>query len=185
MTNSKHLLVAGMLVAAVAIAGPASAQSRGGRAVGRAVPRGSGGSVRVVRPQVVTAVPYRPYVYRPSLGFYYGYPYYGAFPYYAYGYPYGYAPYAYGSPAYGYGGAARPYGGIRIKAPDRNAEVYADGYYVGAVDDFDGTFQELTLEVGPHHIEVRPAGLPPIAFDMYVEPGRTITYRAPMQPQRP
>ena len=149
------------------------------------MPRGP--VARVVRPSVVTVVPYRPYVYRPgvSLRFYYGSPYYYApygFPYaYRYGYPYyGYP--SYGYPTYGYGLAVRPYGGVRIDIPERNAEVYADGYYAGVVDDFDGTFQELTLEAGPHRIEIRTPGFEPIAFDVRVEPGRTIRYRAEMKP---
>ena len=72
----------------------------------------------------------------------YGYPYYYGYP--AYGYPiprrtvtatYGaYAPYG-----YGYGGySGQPYGGLRIDLPQRDAEVYVDGYFVGTVDNFDG-----------------------------------------------
>src|SRR5206468_2503108 len=73
----------------------------------------------------------------------------------------------------------RAYGGVRIVDAPRDAEVFADGYYVGIVDDFDGVFQHLNLEAGPHRIEIRAPGLAPIAFDVLVEPGRTITYRAP------
>jgi hypothetical protein len=53
------------------------------------------------------------------------------------------------------------------------------------VDDFDGTFQHIDLEVGPHHIEIRAPGFETIAFDVNVEPGRTITYRASMRPHEP
>jgi len=195
----KLVAVAGLVAALVAVV-PSTASAQG-RSRGRAVPRGS---VRVVRPPV-TVIPYRNYyrTYRPNvnLGFFYGRPgYFGPYlfgsPFYGYGYPtygypaygysgfrpsYGYAPYG-----YGYGGySGRPYGGVRIDLPQRDAEVYADGYFVGIVDDFDGVLQQANLEAGPHRIEVRAPGYEPIVFDVKVEPGRTITYRASMRPLRP
>jgi hypothetical protein len=132
---------------------------------------------------------YRPYYYYPgfSFGFTYGYPYYG-WPYYygsyAYGYPYGYGGYG-GYPGYGYSSiaASRPYGAVRIDIPQRDAEVYVDGYFAGIVDDFDGTFQHVNLEVGAHHIELRSPDFETIGFDVNVEPGRTITYRSAMRPR--
>jgi hypothetical protein len=102
--------------------------------------------------------------------------------------------YGYRAPAYGYGYRApgyfvaapgRTYGGVRLDLPQRDAEVYVDGYLVGMVDNFDGVFQHVNLEPGPHRIEIRAPGYEPIAFDVRVEPGRTITYRADMQPARP
>jgi hypothetical protein len=189
-------------VAALALAAPPAAsaqhQSRG-RAVphqsrGRAVPRGS---VRPSRPPVRVA-PYRPHYYRSyrphvNLGFFYGYPgYYGGYGYRGPGY--GYVPYGYGSPAYGYiapygygydGYSGQPYGGVRIDLPQRQAEVYVDDYFVGTVNDFDGALQQANLEAGPHHIEVRAPGYETITFDVNVEPGRTITYRASMHPLQP
>jgi hypothetical protein len=166
----------------------------GGRTMGQAVPRGSvrGGGPRVVSPRVIGRAPYRSsYYYRPyyrpgiSVGFYAGYPFYGygyyGSPYGYYSRPYGYYgyPYAYGYPAgygyggYGYGGA---YGGVRIQGAPPDAEVLADGYYVGIVDDFDGVFQRLELTPGAHSIEVRAPGLPPTAFDVNIQPGRTVTF---------
>ena len=166
------------------------AQQRRGRAVPRGSVRGGGGGGgRVV---VVPSRPYsRPYYYRsyrPSvnLGFFYGYPgYYGS---YRYGYPaYGYYPgYSGWAPPYGYGVrgyAGRPYGGVRIDLPQRDAEVYVDGYFVGTVDDFDGRLQQANLETGPHRIEVRHPDFAPIEFQVNVEPGRTITYRGDMRPR--
>ena len=70
------------------------------------------------------------------------------------------------------------YGSVRIESADRDAQVFADGYYVGIVDDFDGTFQRLNLEAGAHRIEIRAANAPPLSFDVNVQPGQTITYRA-------
>jgi len=123
---------------------------------------------RVVRPSIVTVVPYRPYVYRPrlNLGYYYGS---GGV------YPYGYTPRGYYDPIPG-----RAYGGLRITDAPRDAQVFADGYYVGIVDDFDGVFQHLNLEAGAHHIEVRFGEYDDqaVAFDVFIQPGRTITFRA-------
>ena len=75
-------------------------------------------------------------------------------------------------------GPGRAYGGVRIQGAARDAQVYVDGYYAGVVDDFDGTFQHLNLEPGAHRIEIRGQNAPPIAFDVNVRPGETITYRA-------
>jgi hypothetical protein len=120
---------------------------------------------RYVTPRIVTVVPYAPYIYRPSIGIgvYYGAG--GA-------YPYGYTPRGYYDPI-----AGRPYGGLRITGASRVAQVFADGYYVGIVNDFDGVFQHLNLEAGPHRIEIIDPALPPVAFDVMIQPGRTMTYR--------
>src|SRR5262245_1377790 len=157
-------------------------------------------------PRVVGYAPYRPYYYgyRPGLtiGFFtgYGYPY--GYPY--YGYPYGYYPYGsrvavgvgygygYGGYGYGYGPYGYPlpppgyvsmqpgvaYGGVRIQGAPRDGQVFVDGYYVGIVDDFDGTFQHLNLEGGAHKIEIRLQGQQPLEFEVNVLPGQTITYHA-------
>ncbi len=118
------------------------------------------------RNRIVTIAPWRPYHYRPrfGIGVYYG----------AGGvYDYGYTPSYFYDPLPGH-----TYGGVRITEAPRDAQVFADGYYVGIVDDFDGVFQHVNLEPGQHRIEVRVAGVEPISFDVYVQPGRTITLRA-------
>lgn len=134
------------------------------RYYGRAVPRRY--PPRVVSPVVVRVIPYRPYVYRPSYraGVVYGT---GGY------YPYGYTPRSYYDPIPG-----RPYGGLRITGAPRYARVFADGYFVGLVNDFDGVFQHLNLEAGPHRIEIEDDGYGAIAFDVHIRPGQTITYRA-------
>jgi hypothetical protein len=120
---------------------------------------------RVIAPRFEEVVPYRPYVYRPSwsIGVYYG----------ANGYyPYGSTPDSYFNPIPGH-----YYGGLRITGLPRDAQVFADGYYVGIVDNFDGIFQHLNLEAGPHHIEIREPAVQPVAFDITIVPGRTMTFR--------
>ncbi len=108
---------------------------------------------------------YRPYGYRSgwSVDLYFGR-------------PYGYAdrPYGYYSLAPGY-----VYGSLRIVDAPRNAQVFVDGYYAGVVDEYDGVFQHLNLEPGAHHIEIEvDPGSAPIAFDVRIEPGRTMTFHA-------
>ena len=101
----------------------------------------------------------------------------------AYAQPYAYYP-GYYPPygGYGYGGygvgLSTSYGKVRIVDAPEHAPVYADGYYVGTVDDFNGTFQHLDLEPGAHHVEIRPVGQPVMSFDVNVQPGETITYHA-------
>jgi hypothetical protein len=125
---------------------------------------------RYIRPSIVTIVPYRPYVYRPrfGIGIYYGD---GG------SYPYGYTPRGYYDPLPG-----RIYGGLRITDAPREAQVFADGYYLGIVDDFDGMFQHANLEAGTHRIEIQAPGFESVAFDVMVQPGRTVTFRAEMYP---
>ena len=123
-------------------------------------------SPRIIRPTVIQVLPYRPYVYRPSwnIGIFYGS---GGY------YPYGYTPDSYFNPIPG-----RYYGGLRITGAPREAHVFADGYYMGIVDDFDGVFQHMNLEAGPHHIEIQEERYAPVAFDVNIRPGETITFRA-------
>jgi hypothetical protein len=99
-----------------------------------------------------------------GFGSYYG-GYYGRFydPYPWYG-VYGNSP-RYGYPSsYTYGFE----GSLRLKIKPRDAQVFVDGYYVGVVDDFDGVWQRLHIESGPHRIEVRAPGYEPLTFDVRV-----------------
>ena len=72
-------------------------------------------------------------------------------------------------------------GSVRLKIKPEHAEVLIDGYYVGTIDDFDGTFQSLKLEPGPASIEVRAPGFESIRFDVRILPGRKITYEENMK----
>jgi PEGA domain-containing protein len=211
MSFPKFIAAAGVAAVLLVTASPSAfAQSRG-----HAVPRGSvhGGGVAVGRPVVVGrpfgVAPFRGFYgfrsYAPfvNFSFFYGAPgFYGAYgfgsPFWGYGYPYYYGYPAYGGypyPAaygnvvpygYGYGGySGQPYGGLRIDVPQRDAEVYVDGYFVGTVDNFDGRLQQANLEAGPHQIEIRSPEFEPIQFNVNIEAGRTITYRGAMRPVQP
>ena len=172
-------------------------------AVGRAVPRDS----RPAPPPTSNAGRNEPryrsggvYVRPPAYNYYSYprryYPYgYGAF---GLGYFY-YDPYTWYPPSsysgyYGSGGYYDPFygdsffhdiGELRLNVSPRNADVYVDGYFSGRVDDYDGVFQALKLDAGPHHIQIVAPGLAPLDFDVRIEPNRKITYRGTLQPFRP
>jgi len=67
-------------------------------------------------------------------------------------------------------------GSVRIKVKPRNGSVYVDGYLAGEVDEFDGVFQRLHVEPGPHRIEIRADGYAPLSFEIQVPPGRKVNY---------
>lgn len=128
------------------------------------------------------------YSYRYSTywmpGYGYGLGYFGYDPFLFGGY---YDPYSYGygqgyPSAGGYGtGRYHDVGALRLKVKPVNAQVYVDGYFVGVVDSFDGTFQRLEIESGSHRVEVRAEGFEPVQFDVMVTPGETITYKGELQ----
>jgi len=68
-------------------------------------------------------------------------------------------------------------GAVRLKVKPVEAEVYVDGYYAGIVDDFDGVFQKLRLDAGPHRIEMKAPGFETLGVDIRIEPDHTTTYR--------
>ncbi len=124
---------------------------------------------------------YRPYFYPYYSPFYFGigafwggfYAGYGGYPYYA-GYPY---PYPY--PPYYYSGA---WASARIEVKPRDAQVYLDGYYVGVVDQFDGTFQRLDIPGGEHELTVYMPGYHTLRERSVFRPGQTYHYKETLQP---
>jgi hypothetical protein len=161
------------------------ARPRDGRYVtGTAVPRGS------VRPMPPIAgyppswsgswwYPYYPYYGMWGLGWYYYDPWY-------YGYPgWGWGPYTNSVYVAGYGYDGVYAGSVRLKVKPRDAQVFVDGYYVGIVDEFDGNFQQLRLEEGPHVIEVKKEGFAPLEFKVRVTFDHTIKLQGELTPLVP
>ena len=92
----------------------------------------------------------------------------------------GYDPYQGGGyPSGGYGGYDE--GSLRIRVKPREASVYIDGYFAGQVDDFDGVFQRLHIDSGPHRVEIRADGYEPLTFEINIQPSRTVTYKGELQ----
>lgn len=172
----------------VPVAGEAGSQ-RGQGAVDRYSRPRSG------RPVTGVAVPRQGGVYRGGYGYYETYPYWRSYyPYYGFGAwgvgfwyydPWFWGPYGYG----GYGGYGTYYrvryddtGSLRLKIAPREAQVFVDGYYAGVVDEFDGIFQRLHVEPGPHRIEVRLEGYESLSFDVRVLFDHTITLTGELKP---
>ncbi len=129
------------------------------------------------------ALPSRPDLYRvrpgdrvysrthgqPSIG-------YGGF----YGYGYDVPP----TPAAPSAPAAEETGMLRLTGTPESAQIFIDGYYIGALADVESQ-RVLTLPVGPHRIEIRAADYVPTTFDVRIGPNDTITYRAALEHVRP
>lgn len=147
---------------------PPHSRPRDGRtAVGQAVPRSSAPPVSGGGIVVTGGYPWG--FSGLGLGGYYD-------PYSGYYDPYGgYQRYPRSSYTFGYEGA------LRLKVKPRAASVWVDGYYVGLVDDFDGVFQRLHLETGPHRIDISAPGYEPLTFDVGLEPNQTLTYRGELR----
>jgi hypothetical protein len=152
--------------------GPYSRPRDGRYATGAAVPRGSVPPNHVYPPHWNGSwwYPYYPYGYGAwGLGWYYYDPWFWG----------GYYPGYYGGGYYGY---AYDLGSIRLKVKPRDAEVFVDGYYVGIVDEFDGTFQQIRVEEGPHVIQIRKEGFRPLEFKVRVLIDHTVTLHGELQP---
>jgi hypothetical protein len=80
-----------------------------------------------------------------------------------------------------YSGGADYEGRLRLKVKPKEAQVFVDGYFAGIVDDFDGVFQRLHIETGPHRIELRADGYEPLSLEVRIQPGRTLTYKGELK----
>ena len=70
---------------------------------------------------------------------------------------------------------------LRLKIKPSNAEVFVDGYFVGVVNDFDGMFQRLRIEPGPHRVEVRAPGYETLDVDVRLTSGHTTVYQGELK----
>ncbi|MGH9386618.1 MAG: hypothetical protein ACRD2N_20290 [Vicinamibacterales bacterium] len=68
---------------------------------------------------------------------------------------------------------------LDLEGAGRATQVYVDGYFVGTMGDLSG---QLSLESGPHQIEVREHGYEPLVFDVKLGDDRPITYRGELTP---
>jgi hypothetical protein len=164
--------------------------------IGTAVPRGSvppatGGIGGAIYPSGGVGY-YYPWWWFGGAGFYgsyWGYNYYGYPGYYGGG---GYS--GYSDPWFGgypdaqdplpQGGGSSSFadeGTLKLKIKPNTAEVYVDGFYVGVVDDFDGMFQKLHIESGPHRIEVRAEGYEPLVFEVRITTDHATTYQGELK----
>lgn len=73
-------------------------------------------------------------------------------------------------------------GGLRFETSPGWAQVFADGNYVGIVDDFGLRGRPLDLTVGPHHVELRATGYVAVTFDVNIAANQVARYRGDVQP---
>ena len=66
-------------------------------------------------------------------------------------------------------------GGILLKVDPSEARIFVDGYYVGIVNDFDGS-RGLILESGQKTIKIQADGYEDLVIKVRILPGETITY---------
>jgi hypothetical protein len=81
-----------------------------------------------------------------------------------------------------YGG--QQMGSIRLKVKPSNAAVFVDGYYAGTVDDFDNSFQKLSIALGKHRIEISAPGYQPLIVEIDIVDFDTINYQGQLEPIR-
>jgi len=82
---------------------------------------------------------------------------------------------------YGYSNAS----GVRleVKGPNpKNAVVYVNGAYAGAVDDFNSWYQSLRLVPGTYDLKIEAKGYKPLDLKVAIPPGQTIVYRGALKP---
>ena len=76
-------------------------------------------------------------------------------------------------------------GRLVLDVAPASAQIFADGYYVGALEDFTAARGGGVLEAGPHRIDVSAAGFEPLTVDLRISPGQPVTYRAVLKPLAP
>jgi hypothetical protein len=66
----------------------------------------------------------------------------------------------------------------------KEAEVYIDGYMVGTVDEFDGTFQRLRLAPGEHELTLYHDGFKTVHQSLRLSQGSTFKVSYKMEAAR-
>lgn len=78
------------------------------------------------------------------------------------------------------GGTEPADGRLVLDVAPLSAQVFVDGYYVGAVNDVQA--RGLWLEAGPRRIELRADGYDTVTFDVRIVEGGSVTYARSLSP---
>jgi hypothetical protein len=78
--------------------------------------------------------------------------------------------------------ARTPKGSLVLQVQPARALVFVDGYFVGIVDDFDGTPGALVLDAGAHVIELDDPAYDHAQFDVRIDSQKSIVYRRELSP---
>ena len=73
------------------------------------------------------------------------------------------------------------FGRLILDVEPADAQVFADGYYIGVPGDFGAARGGGLLETGAHRIDVSAAGYEPMALDVRVTAGQPVTVRAALK----
>jgi hypothetical protein len=102
-----------------------------------------------------------------------------------------YAPFVSGYPAAADAEAATPAapvaaetGFLRLAVTPTAAQVFIDSFYAGTVADIDAQ-RVLTLDAGPHRIEIRAPQYQTLTVDVRIVPREIVTYRGALEVARP
>jgi hypothetical protein len=75
--------------------------------------------------------------------------------------------------------------GLKIEFKPKSAEVYVDGRFAGIVDQFDGMFDNLSLEAGDHEITIYQEGFRSVRQRLYLSEGSTFRMKGALEPLAP
>lgn len=73
---------------------------------------------------------------------------------------------------------------LRLSITPADAEIFVDSFFVGTGSDIEAR-RGLTLEAGPHRIELRAADHETHTFDIRIPAYDVVTYRGVLEPLRP
>jgi hypothetical protein len=76
-------------------------------------------------------------------------------------------------------------GSLVLDVQPATAQVFVDGFYVGAADDFGGARGGAFLEAGPHRIDLLSPGYEPVSFDVKIVPNEAVAYRRALKAEAP
>src|SRR5262245_11640944 len=72
-------------------------------------------------------------------------------------------------------------GRLVLDISPKTAQVFAGGYYVGTAEDFSLERGGGVLDAGIYRLDVSAAGYEPVAVDLRIASGQSVTYRATMK----
>jgi hypothetical protein len=72
-------------------------------------------------------------------------------------------------------------GRLILDIAPQTAQIFAGGYYIGTAEDFSFGRGGGVLDAGVYRIDVSATGYEPIAIDLRVTSGQSVTYRATMK----
>lgn len=79
---------------------------------------------------------------------------------------------------------APPQGSLVLQVKPGSAQVFVDNYYVGTADDFSGGQSSLSLDAGPHTVELDEPAHETVRFDVMAAPNQPVVYRRELTPVR-